>query len=153
MVPCPQRQQRARVPKSHYRPPELRQCRIIQACNTITSTSTLATGTPVRKHGLVQPTVRGKLALPHITRDNIEGCLLGTALADASGALFEGILRQDLHQQFDSPQAVLNHSWSRQLHYTDDTEMTLVLAYSPMTIPLRSDRRSGRVVTPIRSQR
>jgi poly(ADP-ribose) glycohydrolase ARH3 len=66
--------------------------------------------------------------LRSIAQDHIEGCLLGTVLADASGALFEGVLREDLHQQFNSPQAVLDHSWTRKLQDTDDGEMSLALA-------------------------
>ena len=66
--------------------------------------------------------------MPRIQHDHIEGCLLGTALADASGAIFEGVPREHLHQEFASPQTVLQTAWTRQLHYTDDTQMTLALA-------------------------
>jgi poly(ADP-ribose) glycohydrolase ARH3 len=66
--------------------------------------------------------------LPLINHDQIEGCLLGTALADASGAIFEGVPRAHLQEQFASPQVALQTAWTRQIHYTDDTQMTLALA-------------------------
>ncbi len=66
--------------------------------------------------------------MSRLRKENIEACLLGTAVGDACGALLEGVFRADLHDQFASPQAVLDHAYSRQLQYTDDTQMTLALA-------------------------
>lgn len=58
----------------------------------------------------------------------IEGCLLGTVLADAAGARFEGMERPQLQQQYDSPAAALKYALSLKMQYTDDGQMTLAVA-------------------------
>lgn len=57
-----------------------------------------------------------------VLRDRIRGCLLASACGDALGAPFEGA-REVAHADYASLRSRLD-----ELHYTDDTAMTVVLA-------------------------
>ncbi|MEO8270518.1 MAG: ADP-ribosylglycohydrolase family protein [Aureliella sp.] len=64
-----------------------------------------------------------------IDADKIYGSLLGLVLADALGAQFEGLQPEALHQKFSSKAAAFEYALLRDtLRYTDDGQMTLVLA-------------------------
>ena len=64
-----------------------------------------------------------------IPTDKTFGSLLGLCLADALGSRFEGMEREQLHKRFDSPKAALEFATQPEsLRYTDDGQMTLVLA-------------------------
>lgn len=64
-----------------------------------------------------------------ISADKIFGSLLGLILADALGARFEGLEREQLQESFDDAAAALEYACQREtLRYTDDGQMTLVLA-------------------------
>ena len=64
--------------------------------------------------------------MSNVSAEHFSGCLLGLCLADAIGAIYEGIRREDVRQEFSSPAELL--SASRPLTYTDDGEMCLALA-------------------------
>ena len=61
--------------------------------------------------------------------DRVYGSLLGTVLADALGATFEGMEAETLRRRFGNPADALGYALQREsLRYTDDGQMTLVLA-------------------------
>ncbi|GAB5403317.1 MAG: ADP-ribosylglycohydrolase family protein [Aureliella sp.] len=62
------------------------------------------------------------------SQEQFEGCLLGQALADAAGSRFEGIEREALRRQYQSPSEALNAACRGRMKYTDDTQMALALA-------------------------
>jgi poly(ADP-ribose) glycohydrolase ARH3 len=64
-----------------------------------------------------------------LSNDRVFGSLLGLCLADALGSTFEGMEREQLQRRFDSPSAAIGYAMQRDsLRYTDDGQMTLVLA-------------------------
>lgn len=60
--------------------------------------------------------------------DCVEGCLLGLALGDAAGAVFEGTSAAALRRRFDVPGDAFEFATSGRLSYTDDAQMALALA-------------------------
>lgn len=59
--------------------------------------------------------------------DRFAGCLLGLAVGDALGALFEGQSASWISGRFPTAQALLTEPWER-LTYTDDTQMAIGVA-------------------------
>ena len=65
----------------------------------------------------------------YLSNDRVFGSILGLCLADALGSTFEGLEREQLQRRFDSPDAAFEYAMQREsLRYTDDGQMTLVLA-------------------------
>ncbi len=61
--------------------------------------------------------------------DKIFGCITGLVFADAVGACFEGLSRDELHASFNDKSAAWAFAVNRQeLRYTDDGQMTLAIA-------------------------
>jgi poly(ADP-ribose) glycohydrolase ARH3 len=56
-----------------------------------------------------------------------QGCLLGLAIGDALGGLFEAQSSETLRARFASPQQLFNYP-DHELYYTDDTQMTIGVA-------------------------
>lgn len=63
-----------------------------------------------------------------IAQNQIYGCLLGCALADAAGAVFEGTEQSELRQRFSGPREAFDHALVGNLRFTDDTQMMLAVA-------------------------
>jgi poly(ADP-ribose) glycohydrolase ARH3 len=64
-----------------------------------------------------------------VTSDKIFGCLLGLVLGDALGARFEGLPPAQLRSSYRDKNAAFDYSINRDsLRYTDDGQMTLVIA-------------------------
>jgi poly(ADP-ribose) glycohydrolase ARH3 len=69
------------------------------------------------------------MATEPVSSDKIFGSLIGSIFADALGARFEGVTQQHLRSSFQDKSEVLERALSRQsLRYTDDGQMTLVVA-------------------------
>ena len=60
--------------------------------------------------------------------ERVEGCLLGLALGDAAGAVFEGTSVTALRRRFDAPAEAFEFATGGPLSYTDDAQMALALA-------------------------
>jgi hypothetical protein len=76
--------------------------------------------------------------LARITQDKVLGLLLGGALGDALGALFEG------RAVVDAAELTAREITSSRLDYTDDTALSLVLA----TPSSSTSRRGASLPTP-----
>lgn len=64
-----------------------------------------------------------------LSADKVYGSLIGSVLADAIGACFEGLPVNKLRSQFSGKLAAFDYGVTRDsLNYTDDGEMTLALA-------------------------
>jgi ADP-ribosylglycohydrolase len=59
--------------------------------------------------------------------DRFIGCLLGLAVGDALGGLFEAQSAEHLRQRFPTFNSLLNYP-SEQMSYTDDTQMAIGVA-------------------------
>jgi len=59
---------------------------------------------------------------------SVLGALLGQAVGDSIGGLFEGQTPDWLHRRFDEPAAMFKYAADAPRQYTDDTEMALALA-------------------------
>jgi poly(ADP-ribose) glycohydrolase ARH3 len=59
--------------------------------------------------------------------EQIQGCLLGLAVADAVGAPWEG-MPPDLVFEMGPAAEIVKHESGRKLHYTDDTQMMMGIA-------------------------
>lgn len=62
-------------------------------------------------------------------RERFVGCLMGLAVGDALGGIFEAQLPEHIRSRFSSSDALLNHP-TEEIWYTDDTQMAIGLAES-----------------------
>jgi poly(ADP-ribose) glycohydrolase ARH3 len=65
---------------------------------------------------------------PSSLRERFAGCLLGLAVGDALGGLFEGQDPDWIARRFPTPEALLDAPPADVLHYTDDTQMAVGVA-------------------------
>jgi poly(ADP-ribose) glycohydrolase ARH3 len=73
-------------------------------------------------------TVDADLLNPTLS-DKIFGCIVGLVFADAVGACFEGLSRDELHARFHDKSDAWTFAVNRpELRYTDDGQMTLAVA-------------------------
>ena len=57
--------------------------------------------------------------------DKFQGCLLGVAIGDTLGHPFEGVLRQEIHSNFEDFEEFINTNRKLFTTYTDDTQLTI----------------------------
>src|SRR5688500_18049419 len=62
------------------------------------------------------------------TLDRFRGCLLGSAVADALGAPFEGLDAYGIYTAFGFARRIIDHPPVDVLTYTDDTQMMIGVA-------------------------
>jgi poly(ADP-ribose) glycohydrolase ARH3 len=67
------------------------------------------------------------VSVPNL-EDRFTGCLLGLAVGDAVGALFEGQSPDWIAHRFPTPAALLEGPLLDMIHYTDDTQMAIGVA-------------------------
>src|SRR5688572_10798471 len=68
------------------------------------------------------------MTIPHpILRDRFEGCLLGLAIGDALGGLFEAQTADGIRGRFPSTEKLIAYP-QEEIWYTDDTQMAIGVA-------------------------
>ncbi|MFL5243063.1 MAG: ADP-ribosylglycohydrolase family protein [Gemmataceae bacterium] len=68
------------------------------------------------------------MAVPPALVERFKGCLLGLAVGDALGGLFEGQTSDHIMSRFRTVQSLLDHPPPETLYYTDDTQMMIGVA-------------------------
>ena len=66
------------------------------------------------------------------TVEQFTGCLLGLAVGDALGAPYEGLNADNVFWGFGSPAELLKNAGMEPLYFTDDTEIMVGVAETPV---------------------